>query len=206
MEETTSGVIIKVTTYDLAGNKATKTIERYVDQSTDKPVIMPVPNTSTTLKYTSMADLEAAMANGSNDNIFVSGGQLQLQIVDDDGIEKIERFMVNGTDETTAKSNITTAMNAAAADENYNPNDGSYDVVKPGNNTTSSISVAFTNYGNHWLKFRVTDKYGFGIPSMLGTGRFMSEQGLILSDEDEGIRRRAIEALKEIIRFSFIRF
>lgn len=147
-------VTIKVTTYDLAGNKATKTIERYVDQDTDKPVIMPGAS-GTTLKYNSKAALDAGMEAGWNDNVFVSGGQMTVKVVDDDGIKLIERFDVNGTDETAALNELRAAMNATE-----HPDDGVYAKVEPGNITTSTAVVSFSKYGNHWIAFRVTDKDG----------------------------------------------
>lgn len=44
-------------------------------------------------------------------------------------------------------------------------------------------------------------KYGLTIPAVLGTGRFMKEQGLTLSDKNESLRIKAIEKQKKIIDF-----
>ena len=87
-------IIINTDKVIVTGNKATKTIERFVDQDTDIPVIMPGAS-GTTLKYNSKAALDAGMEAGWNDNVFVSGGQMTVKVVDDEKIDLADTVLNN---------------------------------------------------------------------------------------------------------------
>lgn len=85
---------IKITAYDRAGNKTVKEQEILVDQRTDKPVILPGDDSTTTLTF----DTEDALKAQSEKNLFQKNGALTLKIIDDDGIDEVKVQIENKAD------------------------------------------------------------------------------------------------------------
>lgn len=96
-------VEIKLTCSDLAGNEATKSIYRYVDQDTDIPVIQGTNNS--TIGYASKQDLTDGKDAGSAKNIIVANSNYILNFIDDDGIKSLKKkeIQVSSSDDEAAK-------------------------------------------------------------------------------------------------------
>ena len=138
-------VEIKLTCADLAGNTTSKSIYRYVDQSTDIPVIQGT-NTST-IAYSTKAELEAGKTAGSAKNIIVANSTYALNFIDDDGIKalKVKEIEASSSDDEAAKK---TELEAKDWD--------TFDVSVGSSNTqfTETLSAAGKYY---FFKFLVTD-------------------------------------------------
>lgn len=88
-------VKIRVTAYDRAGNMTGKTDGSediggyYIKQATDKPVILPNKNTD----FTFTIDSEDKLKSSDGINIFSSGAQLILKLIDDDGLKEVVPYL-----------------------------------------------------------------------------------------------------------------
>ena len=91
-----SSKVIKIKIYaqDTAGNlgvdindKTKEFVREYiVDQTTDKPLILPYNANSLTLTYDTKAKIDEALSNKIYKSVLTTGSPLQLKLIDDDGI------------------------------------------------------------------------------------------------------------------------
>ncbi len=140
---TERAVKIKITAWDRAGNLSEKTSDSYiVDQTTDNPII--IPNSSAVNLSLSDESMLTAKGNAAI-NRFVSGGQLLLRLVDDDGINNVE------VKRSWASENLNSAQQGSK--------DISYSLTLP------------TASGNQWMEITVTDANSVATK----TGRFWVE-------------------------------
>ena len=141
-----SGLVeIKLTCADLAGNTATKSIFRYVDQSTDIPVIQGTNNS--TITYNNKAALEAGKTAGSAKNIIVANSTYTLNFIDDDGIKalKVKEIEASSSDDEAAK---LTELNAKEW----------VDVDISSGSSNTQFSETLSDAGKYYFfKFHVTD-------------------------------------------------
>ena len=141
-------VKIVVSCSDLAGNVNSAEIVRYVDQSTDTPVIQGTVNT--TIAYLSKALLEEGKSSGSEKNIIVANSNLVYNFIDDDGIQTLQRKYI------TASSSDDEAAKIAAL------NSGSYtDCSITSGSTNAQFSEPVSEAGKYYFyKFKVIDVNG----------------------------------------------
>ena len=106
-------VKIRVTAYDRAGNMTGKTDGSediggyYIKQATDKPVILPNKNTD----FTFTIDSEDKLKSSDGINIFSSGAQLILKLIDDDGLKEVVPYL-NGQPDIAQKQTFNSTTNS----------------------------------------------------------------------------------------------
>ena len=79
-------VIVRVTAYDMAGNKTVTEDTYYIDQATDYPVILPKTASISTL---TMDKAAADNLGNKTKNVYVANQTVIYKIIDDDGIDKV---------------------------------------------------------------------------------------------------------------------
>ncbi|MBO4857634.1 MAG: SUMF1/EgtB/PvdO family nonheme iron enzyme [Treponema sp.] len=102
---------LRINAYDRAGNKTTKDLYYYIDQSTDIPTIQPNdPDTLTFDLKSKQALVETNNAMTDTDyrkNFFTGNSQILLKFTDDDGIDKITvSTTVEGQSEAATSSSV----------------------------------------------------------------------------------------------------
>ena len=91
---------IRVTAYDIAGNKSVVEEEFIIDQSTDEPVVI-TNNNSINNTWAQITDRD----NEERFNVFNQGSQFLLKLIDDDGLSKYSVYSVKTTTGTDTKPN-----------------------------------------------------------------------------------------------------
>ena len=76
-------LLIRITAYDMAGNKTVCEDTYYVDQTTDIPVILPKNSGNSTVK---MSKEEAEDLSNVNTNVYSANQTVSYKLIDDDGL------------------------------------------------------------------------------------------------------------------------
>ena len=141
-------VNIKVSCTDLAGNTASSEIVRYVDQSTDIPVIQGTNNS--TIAYASKQALKDGKDAGSAKNIIVANSTFALNFIDDDGLKSLKVKSVDAFESDDESAKMTALEAKTWTDAN----------ISEGSTTTQYSEVLSTAGKYYFFKFLAEDIYG----------------------------------------------
>ena len=150
-------LLIRVTAYDLAGNKGVTQETYYVNQETDKPVILPKNSANSTVKGT--LEQASSLANTSM-NVYSANQTVGYRLIDDDGLTEVyyEIRKASSADPRLFKEETIPTLNGATdyqLDLTMPENPGTYRVTittKDKNTTASTGTEQKTSTNQFYIR------------------------------------------------------
>ena len=131
-------LLIRITAYDMAGNKTVTEEKFYVSQDTDKPVILPNNSGNTTLIEDTSKELVEDLGNTSK-NIYSANQTVSFKLIDDDGLKSASYTIRKplSTDPNVIKSGAINTLNGTK--------DYQYELTMPDTPGTYYVTINTTD-------------------------------------------------------------